>query len=1085
MAVALGFKLTRVIGFLAVLITFSLQNEPKECENYFQYMRHLLVRCFINSPNNKLYMRNDAVSPELDGPQWIIQIPDEGEDRERDVYKIGIAWEYLLNSGYVSRNLMEEQNNLTINMVHGNHSNTVLSIQVQPVLPETQPGERTLSNTFQYKYTDIPVVFTVRAYDYINITMSLSNSVHQHIPILNIGNSCPGCVEMWSRLSKSSCDFESNYDCLNAYWIWKTESEENESAGLQCHSLNNLLPTMAHRYSTCFAPPVIDYVTPSTAVVIGQSVTLICTATGKPTPDIHWYKEGQMLTTYSNYYHVPDVQEEHLGNYMCVADSMVSRVNSSNPITISLYDNECALHAEKEMRFLTECSQVGEVSEQSGGLPGVIVVPHDTTVMTINIDNTMFYTPIEEYSYTDDGHLDADYEYSTLCNSDDGKLVSFQLEIIDITQLYQFARLTSAPLNSAVLDSIPTTRSMVGNQDSIETTVSTESTFTRFTSERSVARTGMQGERSSIHPITEQLTLSEVHSSEESGIDVESIVSVSGQLVTVLLQNASQHFTTESMETAINRDVSKHNVNSGTMASNAPEVSDLQIPVSVIGSPEHVIENPTSQPGANSDNEDVDRERKKRDDDSYPPIPSYEFLLSEEFYNIYIPAECSSEKVSLRLESGLKIYKGNLLKIRLSRLDDGSLYDNQCQSCISLEYRQFKTSCNVSENGDCLSGYFQWMNSLSRVKNHGCSGVTWYNDEYQVCHNVLPNASISSSLQNDILQHEYTILECQISGRPVPTIQWFLGMQTGSYHIRCSASNMFGTSWSDAVIVTVFTEAYCPAEKFNGFTWPETIAGQQAESLERCPADKQYRGQEMASRKCAGNFTIGALWEEVDEQDCGKDSNINLVLEQLSEVEITDDNVKRVADELCDLTEDFLNLTVDGVSDSADVLVHIVSGTNSSLVSNDLLNSVNNLMNVDPAVLGESQQSTKSSIKTLQSLQTYLDEVEMSTSENSLQEVATHIGFQVLEDDTSSFSNGVGFVSIADGSSSTNFSVKAVTSPVDIDENMTDASIRLPASILEDSPINSKTRFTFIIFQSAALFQSSISSSSANNDLVT
>ena len=87
------------------------------------------------------------------------------------------------------------------------------------------------------------------------------------------------------------------------------------------------LPFLGNMYSTVVdnrEAPSITAQTSSMKVELGSKVTLSCTASGNPTPSIHWYKDGKPIEgpqAIGNAFVIPEVTPRERGYYQCEAVS--------------------------------------------------------------------------------------------------------------------------------------------------------------------------------------------------------------------------------------------------------------------------------------------------------------------------------------------------------------------------------------------------------------------------------------------------------------------------------------------------------------------------------------------------------------------------------------------------------------------------------------------------------------------------------------------------------------------------------------------------------------------------------------------
>ncbi|EDO30350.1 predicted protein, partial [Nematostella vectensis] len=139
-----------------------------------------------------------------------------------------------------------------------------------------------------------------------------------------------------------------------------------------CTAYNNIgseaNPASVHVTSTT---PSGDTFASNITVIEGESLTLNCTATGCPTPNITWTKHGVSAALRSNItteiiHQIASVQKSHAGRYTCAANNEIGTVSRTLSVTV---------HSAPSITFITANMTVTEGSlvnlqcNTSGSLP--------------------------------------------------------------------------------------------------------------------------------------------------------------------------------------------------------------------------------------------------------------------------------------------------------------------------------------------------------------------------------------------------------------------------------------------------------------------------------------------------------------------------------------------------------------------------------------------------------------------------------------------------------------------------------------------------------------------------------------------
>ncbi|XP_033122647.1 adhesion G protein-coupled receptor E1-like [Anneissia japonica] len=254
------------------------------------------------------------------------------------------------------------------------------------------------------------------------------------------------------------------------------------------------------------------------------------------------------------------------------------------------------------------------------------------------------------------------------------------------------------------------------------------------------------------------------------------------------------------------------------------------------------------------------------------------------------------------------------------------------------------------------------------------------------------------------------------------------------------------------------------------YSFPNTSPGATAFSYQVCPVYSPRPGLPIANRSCL-HYNSVANWGEVFVFECGTDNTTDKIL-QLSQVEVTEDNIEEVANTLEVLTRN-ASSNVDGAENatiySSQVLKNIVSINSSSpSVTTTVINSVNNLLDIVGDV-EDSEEIRRASSSTIQSMEEQLATVASADFNITVNRKNVDVTVRQLDvDDVAS--NGLVYISFQNTSEKPSllFS-ESRTNFVDVD-----TLLELPSEVFTSGPtvINGgKVSAIFIIYHQTTLFR--------------
>ncbi|KAJ8022249.1 Adhesion G-protein coupled receptor G4 [Holothuria leucospilota] len=270
----------------------------------------------------------------------------------------------------------------------------------------------------------------------------------------------------------------------------------------------------------------------------------------------------------------------------------------------------------------------------------------------------------------------------------------------------------------------------------------------------------------------------------------------------------------------------------------------------------------------------------------------------------------------------------------------------------------------------------------------------------------------------------------------------------------------------------------CPFDRifFSGvkLTFRATSPGSSSLSLEKCPDSSSNADLNLASRICSDKG-----WEEPILVECFTSSeDVSQEIEKLSNTTVTEENVEEVAQDIAVVTTQTEELTsndIDNVADSLDSIAN--TGSSSPEVTDSVVGTVNNIMQVDETTLEESGES----ITVVSSLEQQISNVQQNP--DNFTEVEDNVGVKAVKLNKN-ITKGLTFLTLkrvkeSNEQTQTNSLSEDTTQLINNEKEIrldnTTASLYLPPKIFEIAteadPNMQNVPLSFFIYKDARLFQ--------------
>jgi hypothetical protein len=254
--------------------------------------------------------------------------------------------------------------------------------------------------------------------------------------------------------------------------------------------------------------------------------------------------------------------------------------------------------------------------------------------------------------------------------------------------------------------------------------------------------------------------------------------------------------------------------------------------------------------------------------------------------------------------------------------------------------------------------------------------------------------------------------------------------------------------------------SYLPNVPEYRITWPEIDIGQTAS--ESCPCGSLDTVSYQATRTCGGDYTNGAAWRPQDVSVCVF-SDTTLQLCQLTELPVGEQasNVQEIVSDSTDIDAETFTVAADIVAD----LLRDVDTNNASVID-DVLNSVDSLLDVESEAAKEGLAQSRSGNMLFNAIEDFAGSVDIPTGQSTHTFSRDNFAISAEEPDSSNFE---GLVFSTD--SRDNFENGRIsTAPGNIVPEDSIASIIIPSSFV-DGTSNEVARFVFSVFADDTLFQ--------------
>ncbi len=263
-------------------------------------------------------------------------------------------------------------------------------------------------------------------------------------------------------------------------------------------------------------------------------------------------------------------------------------------------------------------------------------------------------------------------------------------------------------------------------------------------------------------------------------------------------------------------------------------------------------------------------------------------------------------------------------------------------------------------------------------------------------------------------------------------------------------------------------------------TFPQTRIGQTAVTAEQCPLLTFRAGMPRATRECVGDLTFEAEWLEPVITDCSEGGDVNFLLGDLANVEVTPENVDELAKETAKLSSNYSGIDETGIMAIAEILNNIAMAAMDLMnpspeVAADIVEVVSNVQEVDQETFDNLGDDNSPSLIIL-ALETYITALQMSGHADNITSIQDNLAVVAVVIPQQSLRNGLGFAAIPQGSGVGSLKTEDISiyyEPNSIPVAEVKSSILVPSAVLDYVTPGSETvPISFFLYQTSKLFHS-------------